>query len=74
MQQEKSKVEKNELKDETKTEVKNKEAKFSKEQLLKSNWYSHRRDVLTALLKDETEYSHSEVEKIIKNFFEKKVK
>jgi len=48
--------------------------KFSKEQLLKSNWYSHRRDMLTALLEDDKQYSYAAVDRLIKNFLEKKVK
>ena len=48
--------------------------KFSKEQLLKSNWYSHRRDVLNALLDDGKQYSHAAVRKLIDEFMKGKVK
>jgi len=48
--------------------------KFNKAQILNSNWYSHRRDILTALLEDSKQYSHAEVNHIIKEFLEKEVK
>jgi len=48
--------------------------KFSKGQLLKSNWYSHRRDVLTAILEEGKTYSHAEVGKLIEKFMKGKVK
>jgi len=47
--------------------------KFSKAQLLKSNWYSHRRDVLEALLEDGKTYSHADVDELISNFMKGKV-
>lgn len=47
--------------------------KFSKEQLLKSNWYSHRRDILRTLLEDDKLYSHAAVENIIGTFMKGKV-
>jgi hypothetical protein len=47
--------------------------KFSKEQLLQSNWYSHRRDALNSLLDDDKEYSHATVQKLIENFMKGKV-
>lgn len=47
---------------------------FDKEQLLKSNRYSHRRDILTVLLDDGTMYSHATVNRLIQEFSEKKVK
>jgi len=47
--------------------------KFSKEQLLKSNWYSHRRDALNSLLDDDKEYSHAAVGKLIDDFMKGKV-
>lgn len=47
--------------------------KFSKEQLLKSNWYSHRRDVLMALLDDDKQYSHAAVDRLIGKFMKGKV-
>jgi hypothetical protein len=48
--------------------------KFSKAQLLKSNWYSHRRDVLTAILEDGKTYSYADVDKLIWEFMKGKVK
>lgn len=47
--------------------------KYSKEQLLKSATYSHRRDVLRVLLADEGLYTHADVAALIKEFFEKRV-
>lgn len=49
-------------------------AKFGKDQLLKSSWYSHRRDALMALLKEDEMYSHEDVNSILDEFYEKKVK
>lgn len=48
--------------------------KFSKEQLLKSIWYSHRRDALAALLDDAKTYSHAAVDKLIESFMKGRVK
>jgi hypothetical protein len=48
-------------------------AKFSKEQLLKSRRYSERRDMLAALLKDDKQYSHAEVEAAMDKFLKGKV-
>ena len=48
--------------------------RFTKEQLLGSIWYSHRRDALTVLLKDDKTYSYEEVARKLKNFLERKVK
>lgn len=42
--------------------------KFTKKQFVKSQRFSNRRDILNALLDENTEYSISEVEDIIKNF------
>ena len=47
--------------------------KFSKEQLMRSTTYSHKRDVLMALLKDEEMYSHADVQAEFKKFYDKKV-
>ena len=47
--------------------------KFSKAQLVKSQKYIHRRDTLSALLKDDEQYSFAQVDKILKEF-EKEVK
>ncbi|WP_342557019.1 hypothetical protein [Lysinibacillus sp. FSL P4-0201] len=43
---------------------------FTKEQLVKSNKYVHRRDALNALLQDNKLYSFTEVEGILKQFEE----
>jgi hypothetical protein len=48
--------------------------RYSKEKLLKSNWYSHRRDILNVILKDDKEYSHGEVDALIGEFLKGKVK
>ena len=49
-------------------------AKFSKEQLLSSSMYSHRRDALNSLLKDDEMYSHTEVVKKLDKFYKQEVK
>lgn len=43
---------------------------FTKEQLVKSKKYVHRRDALNALLQDNKFYSFAEVEGILKQFDE----
>lgn len=50
------------------------EQRFSKRQLLGSERFSGRRDVLTALLSEKKEYSVFEAEKIIEKFLKGKVK
>lgn len=47
-------------------------SRFSKEQLMKSNRYGHRRDILAALLDDATLYSHAAVDRLIKEFSERR--
>jgi hypothetical protein len=49
-------------------------ATFSKEQLLKSQRYHERRDLLYALLKDNKRYTHAEIETLIGDFMKGKVK
>ena len=49
------------------------EPKFSKAQILGSKWFRHRRDTLTALLKEDVRYTRAEVEKILNNFLKGKV-
>lgn len=49
-------------------------SKFSKKEILKSQRYRERRDLLTALLKDGKQYSHDEVQTLIDNFMKGKVK
>lgn len=43
---------------------------FTKDQLVKSKKYVHRRDALNALLKDNKPYSFTEVDGILKQFDE----
>lgn len=50
------------------------ERRFSKAQLLVSERFSGKRDVLEALLSDEREYSICETDKIIEKFLKGKVK
>lgn len=50
------------------------EDKFTKEQLISSKKFSNNKDVLSALLEDDKEYSESEVNEIIENFMKGKVK
>jgi hypothetical protein len=39
--------------------------KYAKEQILKSSWYSHKRDALSGLLEDGKTYSFATVERLI---------
>lgn len=55
-----------------KTETKQ-EFKFSKEQILASNKYKNRRDVLGAILVDDQEYTMKEVETLLEKFMKGKV-
>lgn len=48
--------------------------KHSKEQLLRSNRYAHRRDLIGALLEDDKQYTLAEVDTAIDNFMKGKVK
>jgi hypothetical protein len=48
------------------------EVKFTKIQILASEKYADRRDLLSALLDDSEEYSGNEIDKILKNFLRKK--
>ncbi len=48
-------------------------AKFSKEQLVNSKKYSSKKDLLTALLEADKEYSFSETDDLIDKFNKKKV-
>ena len=49
------------------------EAQFTKEQLLSATRFANRRDALTAILNDDKTYSIAQVEKELKDFFERKV-
>lgn len=59
------------VKTETKTK---KQTEYSKEQLLQSNRYKNRQDLLNVLLEDGKYYSISTVDKLIENFMKGKVK
>lgn len=48
-------------------------ARFSREQLVNSEKYSSKKDLLTALLEVDKEYSLSEVDDLIDKFNKKKV-
>ena len=59
---------------ETKTEEQDGNVpKFTKDQILASKWFTHRRDALSVLLKDDEQYSHAEVDKILGEFLKGKV-
>ena len=47
---------------------------FSKESILTFHKYAKRRDLLSALLKDEKKYAIDQVDKLIQNFMKGKVK
>lgn len=44
---------------------------FSKDQLVKSKTYRDDQDILKVVLKDDKQYTHSEVKKLIKEFKER---
>lgn len=46
---------------------------FSKEQILKSNRFKDKRDILSALLEDDKKYKLSNVESMIVDFLNKEV-
>lgn len=46
---------------------------FTKEQWLDSRTFSHRKDILNALLKDEQTYTKDQVEKLITDYMKGKV-
>lgn len=50
--------------------VANNTVTFSKEQLVKSQKYTHRCDALNALLDDEKQYTFAQVDKVLKDFDE----
>lgn len=47
---------------------------FTKEQILSSKKYQHRKDVVNVLLKDDQSYTSDEVDKLIDDFMKRKVK
>lgn len=58
------------VKTETKTK---KQTEYSKEQLLRSNKYKNRQDLLSVLLENGKYYSIAAVDKLIENFMKGKV-
>ena len=50
------------------------ENKFTKEQLISSKRFSNNKDVLSAKLEDDKEYTIKEAQEIIENFMKGKVK
>lgn len=46
---------------------------FSKEQILKSNRFKDKRDILSALLEDDKKYKLSDVESMVIDFLNKEV-
>lgn len=50
------------------------EPKFTKKQLIDSNKYKKRKDLLTSLLNDDEQYSIKEVDDLIEKFMKGKVK
>lgn len=49
------------------------EGRFTKSQILSSKKYNDKRDLVNVLLKDERQYSFSEVDTLIDNFMKGKV-
>lgn len=47
---------------------------FTKEQILVSKKYAHRRDLVGVLLKDDKKYTLEQVDTLINEFMERKVK
>jgi hypothetical protein len=60
--------------DEKTTTVNQAEKTYTKEQILKSKAYRHKKDLINALLVDGNLYSLNTVDKIIKDFMEGDVK
>jgi hypothetical protein len=54
--------------------VKDEVTAFDKQQIIKSRRYQSHRDLLTALLKDDRQYSHEDIEAMIADFMKGKVK
>ncbi len=50
------------------------EKKYNKNQLLNSKKYRDKRDILNVILENDKSYSFKEVDKLIFDFFEKRVK
>ena len=56
------------------TENKSDETKFVKSQIIGSDKYKNRADILNVLLEDDKEYTSSDVDKKLKDFLGKEVK
>ena len=56
------------------TVTKDNTPKFTKEQVLSSYMYSHKRDALSFLLKGDKMYTHADIKTIIEDFMKGKVK
>lgn len=59
---------------EKKTKQEKQEMMFSKEQILASNKYANRRDVLGAILSDDNTYTFEKVDSLLDKFMKGKVK
>ena len=70
MQEEKQKV----IQIETQDEWQGNPTVFTKEQILASTKYQSRRDMLSALLEDNQDYTTETIEKLIENFMKGQVK
>ena len=55
-------------------ENKSEETKFVKSQIISSDKYKNRADLLNVLLEDDKEYALSDVDKKLENFLDKEVK
>lgn len=58
----------------TKTTEKKQENTFTKEQILASDKYANRRDVLGAILSDDKTYTFEKVDSLLEKFMKGKVK
>ena len=58
----------------TKTTEKKQENAFTKEQILASDKYANRRDVLGAILSDDKTYTFEKVDSLLEKFMKGKVK
>lgn len=56
------------------TETKKNETTYSKAQLVQSQKYKNKRDILNSILDDNKRYTFKEVDTLVDNFLRKKVK
>lgn len=56
------------------TETKKTETTYSKAQLVQSQKYKNKRDILNSILDDNKRYTFKEVDTLVDNFLRKKVK